>query len=586
MKQYLTILLRTQFNLFYRFGYTYIPKCQLLEFDGEVNQSTNKELVKLFLIMTPFEWEEEYLIIHFESDKSEERGVLSFQIQDIVKVYPLSAQAKSSIETKIDQRIKLEKPNFENILPEIEREIEKHEITKAIEALWKVCGIQDDWEKFVADIDMDNILKGQEKRRKGIKCHEIKGGNYWEYVIAYDRVEYYPNSDLGYFYDASQIFANTKGFPSFEGSKLHKTLEKIKISSSDNKIKGIIELLKKDPNSELYLQQTTDKELLRYLITPLYLKIKDEIRNTDNIKTTSLFKSEEFGDSFKYALILLGAFFGFKKFYDVYYDNLNLRFYKSHQPLKSKNKEIKKDINESNSGANELDLKLAAPYIGESPETVDTPKSEQQNSLTKSNVSNDLKANTDLEKESNINPGNKQEHENVLSDNNSAPIQPRSNEKVDSEESKDESSEKFNINNISTKQDHPSIEKVDIEKENNPKGEEAKSETPHHVENITDETPMSLVEKEDKLSIKILNEKQTTSTETDFNLEIKKIIHDLFINNNEMEFSVVKETIKKRFPKVKVSEIEEVIKAIDIFEIISKKSPKTVGRISKLHLFR
>jgi hypothetical protein len=101
MKHFLSILLRNQFNLFYRFGYTYIPKCQLLEFDGVTNESIKEDLIRMFSETTPFEWEEEYLIIEFDKNRLVEGEVFHFQIQDVAKVYPLSAQAKSSIETKI-----------------------------------------------------------------------------------------------------------------------------------------------------------------------------------------------------------------------------------------------------------------------------------------------------------------------------------------------------------------------------------------------------------------------------------------------------------------------------------------------------
>ena len=157
MKHFLSILLRNQFNLFYRFGYTYIPKCQLLEFEGVIYESTKEDLIKLFSLTTPFEWEEEYLIIHFDKYKLVEGEVCNFQIQDVVKVYPLSEQAKSSIETKIDQRIKLERPIFENILPKVEKTIENHELEKAIEALWNVCDIEDDLKKYISNIGLENI---------------------------------------------------------------------------------------------------------------------------------------------------------------------------------------------------------------------------------------------------------------------------------------------------------------------------------------------------------------------------------------------------------------------------------------------
>ena len=66
MKQFLGIVLRNQFNLFYRFGYTFIPKSQLVEFDGNINNETRESIIKQFKTVTPFEYDEEYLILHLE----------------------------------------------------------------------------------------------------------------------------------------------------------------------------------------------------------------------------------------------------------------------------------------------------------------------------------------------------------------------------------------------------------------------------------------------------------------------------------------------------------------------------------------
>lgn len=374
MKHFLSILLRNQFNLFYRFGYTYIPKCQLLEFDGEINESTKQNLTKLFSETTPFEWEEEYLIIHFDKNEIVEREVYQFQIHDIVKVYPLSEQAKLSIETKIDQRIKLEKPVFENILPKVELTIEKHELEKAIEALWNVCEIEDDLNKYISNIGLDNILNGIERRKKGTKPDKIKDGNYWEYVIAYDRFDYFPNSTLGYFYDAGQIFANSKGLPSFEGSGLHKFLQSIHGSDPNIKIKDIFKLLEAEEQGKKYVLQTTSKEQLQYKITPLYLMLRDEIRKAEDVYNTNLFKHlkklKYFGNSFNYAVILLGAFFGFKKFYDVYYDHLNLRFYKTYQPKKEKKELTKEIISDEKSKTDEKTISNEKTVVESKPGTV------------------------------------------------------------------------------------------------------------------------------------------------------------------------------------------------------------------------
>jgi len=345
MKQYLNILLRNQFNLFYRFGYTYIPNSELVEFDGTLSEEIKVKLVNKFATTTPFEYDEEYLILHLDKETQDDNQFTQFEIQDIVAVYPLSKQAKISIESKIDQRIKLEQPIFESALPKIESEIECKEVEKAISALWAICKIEEPLNEFLSVIGLNSILKGIQHRKDGTKAFKIQNGNYWEYLIAYDRFDFFPNTTLGYFYDAGQVFAFSKGLPSFEGSGTHSFLEKVNSSNQAVKLPDIIKYFETEEQLKGYVNQTTVGELKQYIIAPLYLMLRDEIRKSDDISQTKLFKNLEylktFGHSFNYAVILLGAFFGFRKFYDNYYDVLNLRFYKSY---KGQQKEIDTEV--------------------------------------------------------------------------------------------------------------------------------------------------------------------------------------------------------------------------------------------------
>jgi hypothetical protein len=341
MKQYLSILLRNQFNLFYRFGYTFIPNSELIEFEGTFSEEIKLKLVDKFSTTTPFEYDEEYLILHLDKEPQDDNPHRQFEIQDIVGVYPLSKQAKISIESKIDQRIKFEQPIFESELPKIESEIESKEVEKAISALWAICKIEEPLNEFLSVIGLNSILKGIQHRKDGTKAFKIQNGNYWEYLIAYDRFDFFPNTTLGYFYDAGQVFAFSKGLPSFEGSGTHSFLEKVNSLNQAVKLPDIIKYFETEEQLKGYVNQTTVGELKQYIIAPLYLMLRDEIRKSDDISHTKLFKNLEylktFGQSFNYAVILLGAFFGFRKFYDNYYDVLDLRFYKSY---KEQQKEI------------------------------------------------------------------------------------------------------------------------------------------------------------------------------------------------------------------------------------------------------
>lgn len=386
MKQFLSIILRNQFNLFYRFGYTFIPKSQLIEFDGNINNETQESIIKKFKTVAPFEYDEEYLILHLEKEIISESDFIQFDIQDIVAVYPLSQQAKTSIESKIDQRIRLEKPIFEIILPKIETVIESKEVEKAISALWTICKIEDPLEKYVANIGLENLFNGLGFRKNGTKADEIQNGNYWEYLIAYDRYDYFPNSTLGYFYDAGQVFAFSKGLPSFEGSGTHSFLEKVNSSNPSVKLLEIIKYFETEEQLKGYVNQTTVGELKQYIIAPLYLMLRDEIRKSDDISQTKLFKNIEylktFGVSFNYAVILLGAFFGFRKFYDNYYDVLNLRFYKSY---KAQQKEIDTEVNQE-----QVKTDLEKNIGGKVEEGKLTKNSEEENQIEEQTFENQV----------------------------------------------------------------------------------------------------------------------------------------------------------------------------------------------------
>jgi hypothetical protein len=547
MKHFLSILLRNQFNLFYRFGYTYIPKCQLLEFEGVINESTKEDLIKLFSVTTPFEWEEEYLIIHFDKYKLVEGEVCNFQIQDVVKVYPLSEQAKSSIETKIDQRIKLERPIFENILPKVEKTIENHELEKAIEALWNVCDIEDDLKKYISNIGLENIINGLERRRKGTKPHQIKNGNYWEYVLSYDRFEYFPNSILGYFYDSGQIFANSKGHPTFEGSVLYKFLQSINNSEPNIRIKDIVRLLETEEQGKKYVSQTTANEQLQYFITPLYLMLKDEIRKAEDIKNTNLFKHlkslKEFGSSFNYAIILLGAFFGLKKFYDAYYDNLNLRFYKSYRTVKEKKEETEKIVSHNQPEFNVPSLSKEIPVSEENQVLEDKLKTEEQTLAAQHQV---------LEVEPLI-------EEQPLND------QPSSEEIPVSTES------------ISTEDETKSKEQEIALNDNQVKNDEWEGK-----ENIESKTEVEILPTDDQKGelYEISNEHPPIPiAETETVIRLKNIINELLMDKTEMKLTEIGDKIKEiTGQKVTNTIIKNVINLMDNVEIVPKKKPETARK--------
>ena len=345
MNNYLAVINRYQFAQYYRYGYTYIAKSSILKFDGNITDDVKLNLAAHFQILSPFEFDDEYLILHLTKEAEPAEDNIPFEITDIAAIYPLSTQAKASIEDKIDRRINFQQPIFESVLPLIESNIQKKEIEKAIDALWHVCEMPGDKKEVLDIIGLENIYKGIKYRESGIKAHKIIDGSYWSILIAYDRYEYYPNDIIGFFYDAGQVFAYSKNQPTFEGSGLHKFLTGLNTNLKTPKIK---ELLEESEVTKNYCTQTTFGDLKGYIVAPLFLMLKDELGKIDDIHSTKLLKFtkdlKNYGKEFNAVLILLGAFFGFKKFYDLYYDKANLRFYKNYSLSKPDISESTTDI--------------------------------------------------------------------------------------------------------------------------------------------------------------------------------------------------------------------------------------------------
>ena len=350
MKQFLSIILRNQFNLFYRFGYTFIPKSQLVEFDGNINKKTQECIIKQFQTVTPFEYDEEYLILHLVKETTRENDFIQFEIQDIISVYPLSQQAKASIESKIDQRIRLEKPIFESILPKIETEIKNKEVEKAVSALWAICKIAEPLDNYLSTIGLESILKGLEHRKNGIKAFRIQNGNYWEYLIAYQYYQYFPEGTIRYFYQLGEVFSYCKGKnDGIEGTKIEEILNQIG-GGNFNEILQKFNDKTLPPSFIGTMNEIGKSEFNPIIVSVLFLKWKADLgkKDTDILNSSVFHKGkivfiDKFPTEVRLALVLLGAFFGFRKFYDNYYDTLNLRFYKSY---KGKQKEIATEVHQ------------------------------------------------------------------------------------------------------------------------------------------------------------------------------------------------------------------------------------------------
>lgn len=347
--RYITAILRDQFNLFFRFGFTDIPSVLISKTDKEIDQS----IITLFSKVTPFYDESHYIILEFETTKDlSVEPIIRIEIQELVKIYPLSKLAFATIkQSRLDERIKIEEPIFEHILFDIELTFRRNNLLRSINALWKICDIDNSPNELFNKIGIENILKGIEFRKKGVKANMIKEGSYWSYLIAYDSYNLnFPSSTLGHFYDAGEVFAYSKNQETFVGSQYYQFLEKLNSKNPNLTLQEIINELEEGVEISAYRNKTTNDGLKQYLIAPIFLLLKEDLRKENELSKTKLSKTPYLlkvgGENFKAALVILGAFFGYDKFYDTYYDKLNLRFFKAHKNIKApKKSDIKKSGN-------------------------------------------------------------------------------------------------------------------------------------------------------------------------------------------------------------------------------------------------
>jgi len=315
-------ILFDELNLLLRFGYISIDNNLCVSVDG----NEESKLVEVFEIITPYYDESQYLLLEFEAQENQENNRNIINIEDILKIYPLSRLAHETIkQLNLDARLVFQQPVYENLLFRIEALNKKKSFPIALKALRKCLGLPD---YNINDIDetfLENIFKGIDFRRKGIRANLFKNENYWSYLIAYDSYNLnFPKSTLGYFYDAGEMFSYSKGQETFIGSKYFKFLENIRNESPAIKFNDIILLHENSEEIEVYKSQTIFYDKIGYIISPMFLMFKDDLRNCTDISKSKLFNSKHikdaFGDSFDIVLVLLAAFFGYDKFSDAFYD--------------------------------------------------------------------------------------------------------------------------------------------------------------------------------------------------------------------------------------------------------------------------
>ncbi|MEL4454858.1 hypothetical protein [Lutimonas vermicola] len=324
----LYILTKQEFTSLYRFGKIPLISNKIVNTVNRNAEEINSKIYDKFLSMPYFVGDEEYLIISFENVLIDN---IWLEIKYVTEVIPLTKAAKNSFEMKFDDKLDFKDARFENIVHKVEEEIDIQERYRGSKAFWILCKVKSDYEPL---LKKELVESSYHKRINAIKSSEFKD-DFFIHLLAYDRYEFFPNSDLGYFYDIGEIFAHSKGKTSFKGSSFHSFLENNKQALSEKSFVQIAQIISDSNDVTKFTEQLTSNGLRQYFASAIFLKFKNDLAERDTIKDSATGRliheirtDKKFINELNLAIYLTGSFFGYKKFYDDLYDRVDLKIFK------------------------------------------------------------------------------------------------------------------------------------------------------------------------------------------------------------------------------------------------------------------
>src|SRR5690625_1341889 len=232
----LYIITKQEFTSLYRFGKIPLITNKIISAVKKSTEDINSEIYDNFLSLPYFAGDEEYLIINFENSLIDNYWL---EIESVTEVIPLTKAAKYSYEMKFDNKLDFKDARFESVVHKVEEQIDIDERFRGAKAFWTLCKVKDNFKPLLAN---ELIESAYNKRINTIKSSEFKD-DFFIHLLAYDRYDFFPNSDLGYFYDIGEVFAHSKGQPSFKGSGFHSFLENNKEELLDKSFIQIAQII-------------------------------------------------------------------------------------------------------------------------------------------------------------------------------------------------------------------------------------------------------------------------------------------------------------------------------------------------------
>jgi hypothetical protein len=353
--------------------------------------------------------DQDFLVLKLNEHPSE---AISFS--NVSEIIPLTQAAKRSFEKKFDEGLQFEEPKFPDLIDEAYQKTDFYEMKKGPEMLWEILGSEKN--KVINLLEDEHIEDVCRYRRNGKKSFEISNEPFYVHLLVYDRFEIFPKSDLGYLYDVGQVVAHSKGKPTFEGSDFHKFLQANRDNLEGRKLSEIFAKIDHSEETNGLRNYLIDEssEIRLYSIAALYLKLKEEMRESDDLAKTSLISFVEYlprcddqlAQEVYDAIYLFGLFFGQGYFYRYYYNLFSSVYDRSDIDLPFVNQASTPDdkpeengvsgYEPDNQGLNQKELNTESETVVKRPENVyhkiDELLREKKEPISSSGIVNGLKS--------------------------------------------------------------------------------------------------------------------------------------------------------------------------------------------------
>ena len=337
MKEYLAIIRRADFIDLYKYGFFYLDKEKIVEFDCEFSRLPSRSDIfdSLFYRMNSFESSFAYLIINYI--KREEAKDYSFvSIEELRHIFPLDLEAKREFESSFDEHIKIDNPIWNDAVSLMKKKQLFHSSMQGAKNLFNIFKLDgiDKCKEIINDDVVEEMLSAVYDDIRP-QC-ELP---IWVYLMRYERHSFYPKDSLGYFMDIVHIIVNFMAKQevddyTVESTEIYNIL--CKFEGKGLKSNEIMHYLKSDEGAAGFLNKISSfVPEIDFITTAVsYLKLRDSYKDefVYNEKFVEACKSA-FGECFTLAAYMAGIAFSHDKTYSCLYDILPLAVYKSKEEM-------------------------------------------------------------------------------------------------------------------------------------------------------------------------------------------------------------------------------------------------------------